>query len=230
MTTIQTENFFTFEDVSNVPQMLRRNGLNKVADMVDNPIPYVIPTDHFPKAITNPVLYRKQGYFIVPKHNLFCYLKIGKIVPKGDYLFYIEGKSFPVKTEGFVFIEKDLYFVPLEDLTRGIIRRSRKVKINPGSVTYEDFTNGNAFKPKYKSSQRGPRNPGVVSVPQIIPTPVIPVDSGPDENPAPSGVISRLAVSEVSNVVFDKQIRAIFHSTIEEEGSSWEDWEITDNP
>ena len=200
----------------------------------------------------NSALARKKGYYIIPYLQKFYYFKIGDIVPNGKHLFKIVGKQPPLFREGMVVIDKDVFYVTLEDLRRSLIRKSRKLKLKRGSLTYEDFITGNAF---LENTQAEPttdsnENPRVETVKGAgVKVSASARASGPENtsevsnNPladlfgktrnkglTATGKKAKLDESEIIDMAFEEQIGALLNNVSQEEGSSWEEWEVTEAP
>lgn len=91
------------------------------------------------------ILEKRNEYYVIPYDSKFYYFKVGKVVPRGDYLFTIEGKKPPVLREGMIVINKEIYHVTTDDLLKNVIRKSRKLKLRAGAIRYEDFVSGDAY-------------------------------------------------------------------------------------
>jgi hypothetical protein len=193
-------------------------------------------------------LSRKSGYYIIPQDNMFYYFKIGDIVPKGEYLFQIDGKGPPVLREGMVVIEKEIYYITLEDIKRGIIRKSRKLKLKPGTITYEDFLNGTTGPTEKAPAQSKARDRQVKATKNSEGT-----GSGEGSEGSPKTGVSDFPVadrlngikntklerlsqaagmdeSKIVDLAVENEMRALLNYTSEKEGTGGEDWEVEENP
>lgn len=101
-------------------------------------------------------LTKRSGYLIIPSGGEFFYYKIDPPTPSGNHLYRFKPPA--VRKEGFVVIDKDLYFVTFQDIERGVIRKSRKIEVKKGAITYEMFQKGE-FKPLQKSEKDPAENP-----------------------------------------------------------------------
>ena len=104
--------------------------------------PVVLPEPNKLVFGTSETFTRKTGYYIVLANEVFNYFKIEIPTEYGGHLFKFT-KAPPVLREGFVVISKDIYFVTIQDLKRGLVRRSRKLNLRHGTITYQDFLTGN---------------------------------------------------------------------------------------
>ena len=200
---------------------------------------------------TTASLVRKSGYYIVPFNGKFYYYKIGPLVPKGEYLFEMTPKFPPVLREGFVILDKVAYYVTYKDLQRGIVRKSRKLKLRLGTITYDDFITGNTApaEPKRKNDTiSGSKNSEQTGTNEIdsekvnVETqPIQPVlqkveketsDFSLDrffvgnQNKRTTKGDAKLEELATIDNAFEKEIGALLSHSFEKEGSSWEEWEV----
>ena len=85
-----------------------------------------------------PEFVRKTGHFITPWAGNFYYYKVA-VGQEVNGLIRMTSNLPPVLREGFFCLNRAVYFVPLQDLRRGVIRASRKVRISNRALTYQDF-------------------------------------------------------------------------------------------
>jgi hypothetical protein len=207
-----------------------------------NPLPVIIDLDilreaGFPidsrliikesKSVSkSPKLLKKTGYYIVPELGFFYYHKIDPLVRKNNYLFEINPPT-KIKKEGFVVIEKELYYVTLGDLDRRVVRTSRLVKTKKTNLTYDDFVN-NTFSPasakrvdltKENSISEGRASGTEESVSDFQ----IGLPTG-TQNEELRGVGESFNMDELKAIelAFLQQEQALLHSISEEEGLDYE--------
>jgi hypothetical protein len=85
------------------------------------------------------VLSKKKGYYIVPWAGEFHYHKVADLKERSEHIWEFTKKPL-TKKEGLMVINKEIYHITVDDLKRGIVRKSRKVTIKTGS-TYDDLLN-----------------------------------------------------------------------------------------
>lgn len=194
------------------------------------------------KSSVQQTLQRKKGFFIVPAEGVFHYFKIGDIHPKGEHLFEIVGKRPPILREGLVVIDKDVFFVTVDDIQRSVIRKSRKLRLKRGTITYDDFLTGNSCvttstnpstkensgedsgstSAKQTGTKPDPKLGEVISNNDIADILKGNVKRGTDK-------VAKLDESEVIDMAFHQQIRALLSPDHAQTGSGWEEWEITED-
>ena len=111
-----------------------------------------------PKNHQEPVPYdtlppRRPGTYVVLANGKFYAYKVGPVRPSGNHLLKFNHPLPPILKEGLVVYNKDYYFVTVEDLKRGIIRTSRKIKLKRGTITYDDFIIGTTASNKKPNTQ-----------------------------------------------------------------------------
>lgn len=192
-------------------------------------------------------LQRKKGYFIVPCNGAFHYFRLGDIMPKGNYLYEIVGKQIPVLREGFVVIDKEVYFVSVDDIQRSVIRKSRKLRLKRGTITYDDFLSGSACisdpNPTSSAEKSGSGGNGL-DAPSVQQSGTQSSSETRGEE-VPDSTISdilkgnvkrrpskatKLDESEAIDLAFQDQMRALLSDVSEKEGTSWEGWEVAEAP
>lgn len=135
---------FSFAQLSN-PAFLR-SAIGSNSPLEVEPIVYPL-TGNAKKKVpsSSDNLIRKTGYHIVPFNGKFYYYKHGNLVKRSEFIYEFSDKRSASLREGFVVIDKVVYYVTLEDLKRGIVRTSRKLELKRGTLTYHDFLTGNIF-------------------------------------------------------------------------------------
>lgn len=137
---------FDFNAANHLQEEARAAGWKELADVFEV-IPFETKRVKRLKA-GKTTLTRKHGYFIVPCLGKFYYYKISPLIDDNPYLFRFGMHLPPVLKEGIVYVNKQAYFVPLEDLRRKVVRKSYLLPILKTSPTYDDFYSGAAFQPQ----------------------------------------------------------------------------------
>jgi hypothetical protein len=236
--------FIDIPDILDFNQFLRKNVPEQFTPKLT---PLEIPISGKLVYTKQATLTRKSGYYIIPQAGDFYYLKIGNVVPNGEHLFKIEGKGPPLLREGMIVIEKEVYYVTLEDIKRGVIRKSRKLKLKRGTITYDDFLNGTTApieKPtttKATTKQRkvaesgngdgtGETGVGKAEEGGVSDFPI--ADRlNKTENPKLKRISKDLKLdeSEAADLVIEEEMRALLHYSSEKEGTGGEDWEVEED-
>lgn len=112
----------------------RQHGEVELQPLVDTRFPASTPSKKSPDFI------RKSGFFITPWAGNFYYYKV-TVAEGGNGLLRMVANVPPVLREGFYCEARVVYFVPLQDLRRGVIRKSRRVILSNRALTYLDFVN-----------------------------------------------------------------------------------------
>lgn len=196
------------------------------------------------------VYIRKTGYYIIPANNKFYYFNIGTINTTNANLFrFAQGKMPPLLREGFIVIDKITYFVTKEDILRGVIRPCRRVNLKKTKITYEDLENGNAYitpkpPPIAKPAKVEPdierelglslKDGGIKeTTPSTEGERVSDIDFSTgtggvagDKNKPGFSQTFKVDELKVADLVMQEQNEALRRASFEEEGSSWEDWEV----
>lgn len=170
---------------------------------------------------TSETLSRKKGYYIVPWQGLFHYFKIPDIEESPGFFFTFKAKP-ATRKEGFVVVNKELYYVTLDDLKRGIVRKSRKVNVKL-SPTYNDFIT-------LASRPGNPAANGNSSCSVEAGKTEAAVDSGvlgfqaPDRSEIDGSIIEGfgLDVHQAADLAFKIQERALQDLISQEAGEDWE--------
>lgn len=165
-------------------------------------------------------LKKKKGYYIVPRAGRFHYFKIPEVVNQSEHLFKFVVKP-PTFSEGMVFIDKEMYYVTLKDLQRGIIRKIRKISV-PSNVKYDDLiatlsnpagtntgTKANSRSRKIAKTETG--------------KPISVNSETESENRNVERLIedSDLGIIAAANLALEKQISSLYSSLSEEEVGEW---------
>lgn len=160
----------------------------------------------------------KKNYYVVHDGSQFHYFPI-KVKESGDAPIIRFEKSPPVLMEGVVIIERGtgrdrnvkVYKVPVNDLLRGVIRKSREIK--PTNRVNANGSEGNS------GSAAGSKS-----------------DSGTEEGTA-SGEIQRavqsanqsgaleaaeMEISKAADIAWEDQIDTLLHHLSSKEGAQWE--------
>jgi hypothetical protein len=97
----------------------------------------------------NPTLVRAVKKYIVPfKGQFHSYPLVLVDHPTSKELFKMQAPVPNILREGMVVVDGEVYFVKLEDLKRGIVRKSRKLPIPlKRTITYKDLIDGLACTP-----------------------------------------------------------------------------------
>lgn len=93
---------------------------------------------------TSPTLVRNAKKYIVPFNNQFyMYPMLLEQHPTSKDLFKMALPIPDIFREGMVVVDGEVYYVKLEDLRRGIVRKSRQLPIpTKRTITYQDFLDG----------------------------------------------------------------------------------------
>ena len=150
----------------------------------------------------------KNNYYAVTDGEVWNYYPVS-VEPFSDDAKIIRfTKSPPVLLEGIVILQKRVFNVTIEDLSRRVIRTSREIiqeKTHARTATTNTITN--------------------LSTDTISPAPII--DLGASNQPGLSQE-AQLEINKTINAAWDEQIGALLHHIAEKEGSDLE-WEIEDN-
>lgn len=128
----------------NIAQYLKENlhvlGIKEDEITVD--IQTVVPLNR--SYSTSPTLVRESKRYIVPFNGQFhSYKLILDNHPTSSELFTMVQPIPDIFREGLVVMGGEIYYVKLEDLRRGIVRKSRKLSIPAKRIiTYQDFLDG----------------------------------------------------------------------------------------
>lgn len=197
-------------------------------------------------------LSRKSGYYIVPYSGKFFYLKLEVPESENDYLFRMKNTRPSVFLEGLVVIDGEVYYVTHQDLSRGVVRKSRKLKLKRGTITYEDFITGNIYPIDRKRTKADPStSTSSENIPveesesgakdlggggDKVPTETVSdfdisnYFKTKDRNPGATGKNTVLDESEAIDLAFKNQVGTLLDHAFEKEGAGWEEWEIEEDP
>lgn len=218
------------------------------------PTPLVPDTGKMVFSVTKNLV-RKSGYYIVLANDVFNYFKIGDILPHNDYFYKISSKKPPVLREGFVVVEGELHYVTIKDLMNGIVRKSRKLELKRGTLTYDDFINGTIYPAPAKTSiSKSKPDAGSAGGSETQPAGNPPLSGstgggGEEKTSAEGGRVSNISVKDIlsstknrkhkpvsedaelaelegADLAFEEQIRSLYDSISEKEGTGGEEWEI----
>lgn len=137
-------NTFGPNEALNSAKFVRDNAqlLGITAEDFKVPVEVVIPLG--PPASATQTLVRNTKRYIVPFNGqFFSYPMLLLPHPTSESLFSIVQPVPDILREGLVFVGGEAYYVKLEDLRRGIVRKSRRLSIPPKrTITYQDFLDG----------------------------------------------------------------------------------------
>lgn len=139
-----TGNTFGTREAMNCGQFLRNNPqqLGVTTEDLKVRVEDLIPLGKM--VTTSPTLVRNAKKYIVPFNNQFyMYPLMLEEHPTSKDLFKMVHPIPDIFREGMVVVDSEVYYVKLEDLRRGIVRKSRKLPIPPKrTTTYKDFLDG----------------------------------------------------------------------------------------
>jgi len=162
-----------------------------------------------------PTLEVRRNYYVIPDGEQYHYFPI-KVIDDDRPFFRFE-KAPPVLMEGIALIggvrrKTKLYRVPIQDLMRGIIRKSRE--INPANRVTANGSSGTATNQPgtYDTSEGAYTPPGRAGVDAIVQHSQ---QQGPQDGP-------EMEVSEAADLAWTEQIDALLGFISEKEGVEWE--------
>ncbi len=144
----------------------------------------------------------RNNFFVVTNGEIFNYYPI-KVLASNDASSLIRlERAPPVLLEGYAIIGKKIYIVPLQDLQRKIIRKSREIKRD---------TQNDSTEPAAKSVSTLTDAVQSVALPDYL----------------KSGLIdlTELEISKAADATWKDQIGTLYDNPFEEEN----DWEIQDD-
>lgn len=130
----------------------------------------------------------------------------------------------PIFREGFVCYNKAVYFVTVDDLRRGVVRKSRALALSPRRLTYRDFENGTIATRTYEAATRQAEGSEASQGRNSA--------QGSDPEPAPSENLrsvsgdAEYSESKLADRAFEEQMLALLRA----EGSEEWEWEVSDHP
>lgn len=151
----------------------------------------------------------RKNYYVVPDGDLFHYFPL-KVVDENTErpIFRIE-KSPSVLMEGIAILGKRLYRVPVQDLMRGVIRKSREIQ--PANRVNSNGSTGNTTNP---ATLPGTSN-GAVSAPTGSAV-------SADNNQHGTSSDVDLEVCEAADLAWEEQIQSLLSFISEKEGGEWQ--------
>lgn len=151
----------------------------------------------------------RKNYYVVPDGDLFHYFPL-KVVDENTErpIFRIE-KSPSVLMEGIAILGKRLYRVPVQDLMRGVIRKSREIQ--PANRVNSNGSTGNTTNP---ATLPGTGN-GAVSNPTGSAV-------SADNNQHGTSSDVDLEVCEAADLAWEEQIQSLLSFISEKEGGEWQ--------
>jgi hypothetical protein len=151
----------------------------------------------------------KNNYYVVTDGKVFNYYSI-KVEPASESaLFFRFEKAPPVILEGIAIINKKVYKVPLQDLLRRIVRKSREVDLRKEDGKQETSIGTSDS----------------ISADEVIDTPVAGAKTVQRKNERGADREAEVEVGKAADSAWKDQVRALLVTLSEEEG---EDWEIED--
>lgn len=161
---------------------------------------------NLPKHVETTFILR-NNFYVVTNGEIFNYYPI-KVAPSEDIspLIRLE-RTPPVLLEGYAIVGKKIYIVPLQDLQRKIIRKSREIKRETQNAS-DTSTDSNTEQP---------------SATTLINTLRASALSAFDE----SGIseASELEIAKAAHATWEDQVGALYGNPFEEEN----DWEVEGN-
>lgn len=189
------------------------------------------------KVQVNDVFSRRQNSYCTMYAGRF-WTYVVKMEESGQHLLKLI-TSPPILREGFVCFDKQVYFVTLDDLRRGIVRKSRHLSLAPRRLTYDDFINGTAASSAYRATQdRLARNnrtaagtgasedPSTGSANRSGGSSVLISNAG---NPSDSGGFIE-ALGDDEPELVDRAFQEQIHALLSTEGPQEWDWEVQEVP
>lgn len=151
----------------------------------------------------------KNNYYVVTNGEVFNYYPIKVEKDLGTELLRFE-KAPPVILEGIAVVNKKMYKVPVQDLLRGIIRKSREINL--------EVENGSNASDADDST----------SATEVIDTPVAGRKTVQRKDERGISREAEVEVGKTADAAWQDQMRALLVALSEEEGE--EDWEVTEAP
>lgn len=153
----------------------------------------------------------KNNYYVVTDGNVFNYYPIKVEVTPEDKPFFRLEKSAPVLLEGVAIIDKKVYAVPLSDLMRRLVRKSREINLEVVNGSFNTSSDATA------ADSTLPPSPDVAGTKAI--QPIVKRRSNRE---------IEVEIGEAADIAWQDQVRALLSVVSEEEGFGGEEWEITD--
>jgi len=154
-------------------------------------------------------LARRSSRYIVPYQGKFYYYKMGTPARMNDNIWRA---NFPpgIVREGFVVIDRELYYVTLGDLKRGVIRSIRHVPAKKTTLTYDDFCNND-----YRTKER--TKTAKQDAEEVQAKPNTSKDIG-DRNIQGFDQVTGVGDDSEADLVYKEQELTLLHTLLEEEG------------
>ena len=156
-----------------------------------------------------PTLEVRKNYYVVPDGRQFHYFPI-KVIDDANRPIIRFEKRPPVVMEGIGIVGKKLYWVPVQDLTRGIIRRFRE--ITPAKRA-RDGSSGNTAITRTSTGPSG-ENPAVNRSDVDL--------TSSDRIQRRSSTDPGLEINQAADVAWEEQIDTLLSLLSEKEGGEWE--------
>lgn len=226
-------------NVTNLYQLMDLLDDPEVAAKLLNTPKFLVPVDIKELQVISPpthsfcykVLKKKQGYYIVPYNGAFYYYKISSPVQLNPYLYAFSFPKHKTAREGFVIIGSDTYHVTYGDLSRNLIRVSRKLNIVRTGLTFDDFVSG-SYKlkrsPSKRSSPVAPSdNPSITGKNSSIPADQLKgLISDASIQDLRTSNPTELEELEAANLLSRHQESELLYNLAEEEDEGWESCEV----
>lgn len=192
----------------------------------------VIPLAGNKKITSKQVFVKRAGYYIVPLDGEFFYYPC-KVYPLAhkEASFYRMVSLPGTLLEGFVVVDKSVFYVTFKDLQKGVVRVSRKVDIFQAQAKYKDFVDGTAFQnPRAVTAELHPVNGGVQAQEGGAPNQIVDLGAqavrGDSVNRSVGGSDSMAEEAQFADMALQEQISALLDYEDPEEGQ----WEVSFDP
>lgn len=167
----------------------------------------------------------KNNQYVVTDGTTFSYYLMKVEDEETTSPIFRFNKTPPVLLEGIAIIRRKLYAVTIDDLMRGVIRKSREIKLegkeNARTSTDAENLSGSstelhhAVQPRTVNIETSDVKSGGETVQLTDESGIMPFDT--------------LEITEASNSFEPEQIGALLDLVFKEEGKSWDDeWEIAE--
>jgi len=153
----------------------------------------------------------KSNFFVVPNAGLFNYFPVKIDADTADKPIMVFEKGPPILVDGIVIHNKKLYEVTSQDILRGIVRKSREIKV-------ERDTRGSA-KPTRPAS-----TPVDTSSTDSAKNSIADVANKAIRDKQHSRVIetAELELAEAANAAWEDQVGTLLDFISSQEGEEWE--------
>src|ERR1700756_2806077 len=178
-------------------------------------------------------LVRSSKRYIVPFARKFYSYPLMLIQhPTSQDLFKMQAPIPNILREGLVIVDSEAYFVKIEDLRRGIVRKSRKLPIPlKRTITYKDFIDGLACTPAaqlpsdhpYSTASLARRRAALEASASNSPGDDSTATSTrqSDDTPRAEGTVDLDEELRLADLAFQEQIGSVF--SYEDPEEEWED-------